>query len=84
MRDHSVNALQLHEQLNDAHARQHEILNEADERQKGLTHSAFKSEWTYGHEEIAIQELRKEARELVFKINGMRTILKATHVKLEV
>ena len=65
-----MNALQLHEKLDDAHARLHKMLNEADERQKGLTHSAFKSEWTYGHEEIAIQELRKEARELVFSING--------------
>ena len=80
-----MNALQLHEKLNDAHARQHKILNEADEREKNLkTTRAKMSEWGYEHEEVAIQELRKEARELVFSINGMRALLKATYVKVEV
>ena len=79
-----MTALQLHERLNDAHARQHKILDEADEREKKLKTRKSKSEWAREHEEDAIKELRKEARELVFTINGMRALLKATHVKMEV
>ena len=84
-----MNALDLHEKLIVAHDRQHNILNEADARAKNLkenkeNRASFTSEWEEEHEEEAIRELRAEAKELVFKINGIRAMLRATQVNEDV
>ncbi len=76
-----MNALELHEKLNAAHARQRELLDAADASERIFKAERAKmSEWAEEHEADAIRKLRAEAKELVFSINGMRAMLRKTRI----